>query len=186
MNGPFLNQAGRSSCAVGAWHPTCVEHGVGEYGVASTMVDRVIARAATIDIDEAADLYRAHGARLLLSGSGAERAALHEAARVARRVGRTAAYERARRAAARAWRSKLPREQGPWLFVGATIANAAGALVLEDVLEARTFRFLFGPWQQAIGRLVPLGPGASPPFGQTRPTQLRLRTAAPRDSRDHV
>jgi hypothetical protein len=132
---------------------------MGEHGVVSLMVDRLIARAAVLDVGEAADLYRAHGARLLLDGSSAERSALQDAARIARRAGRLAAYEHARHAAARAWRSNLPLEQGPWLFVGATVANAAGALVLEDVLDAKTFKFLFGPWQQAIGRLVAVGPG---------------------------
>ena len=50
---------------------------------------------------------------------------------------------------------------GPWLSIGVAVANAAGALVVEDLLESETFDILFGPWQQAIGRLIPVGPGAT-------------------------
>ena len=41
------------------------------------------------------------------------------------------------------------------------VANAAGALVVEDTLEPKPFDLLFGPWQQAMGRLVPTGPGSA-------------------------
>ena len=53
-----------------------------------------------------------------------------------------------------------PGTVGPWLSVSVAVADAAGALVVEDLLSARTFDMLFGPWQQAIGRLQPVGPGA--------------------------
>ncbi|MBA2632166.1 MAG: hypothetical protein H0U86_04075, partial [Chloroflexi bacterium] len=41
---------------------------VGDYGPANTLVHRVIDRAGTLTIDEAVDLYRAYGARLLIQG----------------------------------------------------------------------------------------------------------------------
>jgi hypothetical protein len=44
-------------------------------------------------------------------------------------------------------------------MVGSAIANAAGALVLEDLLDKRDFLSLVGPWRQAIGTMVPVGPG---------------------------
>ncbi len=49
--------------------------------------------------------------------------------------------------------------QGPWLVVGSAIANAAGALVLEEMLDQKDLASLLGPWRQAIGTMVPVGPG---------------------------
>ena len=37
--------------------------------------------------------------------------------------------------------------------------NASGALVLADELNRADFTALTGPWRQAIGTLVPVGPG---------------------------
>src|SRR5688500_11987590 len=105
-----------------------------EYGPPLSAVDRLIQRAGMLTIDEAADLYRAHANRILVQGSEAERLALARARRVASKAGRRAQFEGARHAAARAWRHALPETQGPWLTVGAAIANAAGALVVEDIL----------------------------------------------------
>ena len=110
-------------------------------------------------MDEAADIYHARAARLLLDGTAAERRVLADARRTAVRTGRLAEYEQARHAAASAWRGALPEVQGPWLLVGSAIANAAGALVLQDVLDPKEVIALFGPWRQAIGSTVPVGPG---------------------------
>lgn len=134
---------------------------MGDYGPASPAVDRLIQRIALLDVGEAADLYRAYVARLLLSKADAERTALQRARGTAARVGRVAAYDRARHSSARAWRSAVPPGHGPWLAIGRAISNAAGALVLEDALDAKAFQFLVGPWQQAIGTLTPVGPGVA-------------------------
>jgi hypothetical protein len=112
-----------------------------------------------LTIDEAADMYQAHAARILLQGVGAERLALARARRAAVKSGRQDAFELARHDAATAWRHGLPETQGPWLMVGAAIANAAGALVVEDVIDDKVFHLLVGPWQQALGSLIPVGPG---------------------------
>jgi len=58
-------------------------------------------------------------------------------------------------------------------MVGAAISNAAGALVLEDVLDRDAFRLLLGPWQQAIGSLIPVGPGSGSP-ARRQPESPRL------------
>jgi hypothetical protein len=131
-----------------------------EYGPPLSAVDRLIQRAGALTIDEAADLYRAHANRILIQGCEAERLAVARARRTARKADRLPLFEQARHAAARAWRHALPETQGPWLTVGAAIANAAGALVVEDILDDKSFQLLMGPWQQAIGMLVPVGPGA--------------------------
>lgn len=134
---------------------------MGQYGPASILVDRVIARAGSLSIDEAFDIYRAHGARVLLKGAAAERHALLRARRAASSARLSSEYELARRAAVTAWRRALPETQGPWLMVGSAIANAAGALVVESLLEEEEFRLLFGPWRQALGTLTPVGPGTA-------------------------
>ena len=110
-------------------------------------------------MDEAADIYQARATRLLIDGPEADRRVLVNAKRTAVRTGRLSEYEWARRAAASAWRGALPEVQGPWLVVGSAIANAAGALVLQDVLEPKELIALLGPWRQAIGFTVPTGPG---------------------------
>jgi hypothetical protein len=110
-------------------------------------------------MDEAADIYLARATRLLLDGPAADRQVLVNAKRTALRTRRLPEYEQARRAAALAWRGALPGVQGPWLIVGSAIANAAGALVLQDVLDPKEVIALLGPWRQAIGSTVPVGPG---------------------------
>ena len=130
-----------------------------EYGRPLSDLDRLIQRAGMLTIDEAADLYRAHANRILIQGSEAERLAVARARRAARKADRLPQFEHARHAAARAWRNGLPETQGPWLTVGAAIANAAGALVVEDILDEKSFQLLIGPWRQAIGQLTPVGPG---------------------------
>ena len=138
---------------------------MGKYGAPKTPVERLIERAGMLTLDEAVDIYRAHAARMLIQGSGAERRALIEARRAATRNGLAVAYEQARHAAATGWRHALPETQGPWLAVGAAIANAAGALVIEDVLDDKPYQLLVGPWQQAIGTMIPTGPGRMTPVG---------------------
>ena len=132
---------------------------MGDYGPATTLVGRLLDRIGHMTADEAADLFAARAYRALDRGMDAGRHAQADAARAAIITGRQREYGAARRAAARAWRSARRGTVGPWLSVGAAVADAAGALVLEDVLESRTFDMLFGPWQQAIGRLQPVGPG---------------------------
>ncbi len=143
---------------------------MGDYGPANTLVHRVIDRAGTLTIDEAVDLYRAYGARLLIQGAEAERNALTQARRSAAVAGLEREYHEARHAAARAWRQALPGEQGPWLMVGRAIANAAGAFVVNGVLDNKQFDLLIGPWRQAFGLLTPVGPGVP-----SRDSALRLR-----------
>ena len=143
---------------------------MGEYGPASTLVHRVIDRAGTLTIEEAVDLYRAYGARILIQGAEAERNALTQARRAAAVAGLEIEYHEARHTAARAWRQALPGEQGPWLMVGRTIANAAGAFVVNGVLDNKQFDLLIGPWRQAFGLLTPVGPGVP-----SRDSALRLR-----------
>jgi hypothetical protein len=123
--------------------------------------DRIISHAGTLSLDEAADLYRAYAARILIDGQTVERQALAEARRVAHRSGVLDDYEAIRRAAVRAWRRALPEEQGPWLFVGRAIANAAGAVYLQSWLDHETYLLLVGPWRQAVGLLTPVGPGSA-------------------------
>jgi hypothetical protein len=132
---------------------------VGTYGGASTAVEYLIRRAGQLTIDEAADIYRARASWLLVEGHEVDRHALLNAVRTAVRTGRLPEYERARRAAVSAWRGALPAVEGPWLMVGSAIGNAAGALVLEEVLDKEDFLWLIGPWRQAIGTMVPVGPG---------------------------
>lgn len=132
---------------------------MGEYGPATTLVDRLIAHASAMTIEEAVDLYRARAARLVIQGPEAERRALATARRAAAIAGLSDEYERARHAAASAWRASLPETQGPWLLVGEAIASAAGGLVVNDTLDDAAFQLLIGPWRQAIGTMTPVGPG---------------------------
>ena len=132
---------------------------MGEYWGVRTAVEHLIRRAGELTIDEAADIYHARATRLLLDGHAADRRARVNAMRAALSTGRLAEYERARRAAASAWRGALPEVQGPWLVVGAAIANAAGALVIQDELDPKDLISLIGPWRQAVGTMVPVGPG---------------------------
>ena len=148
---------------------------MGQYGPANALVLRLIERAGSLTIDEAADVYQAHAARILIQGTGVERLAQLHARRAAVRAGLQREYEQARQAAATSWRHALPETQGPWLMVGGAIANAAGALVVESVLDEKSFQLLVGPWRQAIGMLVPVGPGigASHPPADTVPRAIR-------------
>ena len=132
---------------------------MGRYGAVSTAVEFVIRRAGELTIDEAADIYYARATRLLLDGHAADRRARRKAERTAIRAGRLPEFEEARRRAASAWRRALPEVRGPWLVVGSAVANAAGALIVEDLLDQKDLALLLGPWRQAIGTMVPVGPG---------------------------
>lgn len=144
---------------------------MGQYGSLTSAVEYVIRRAGALTIEEAADIYRARATRLLLEGDAADQRAVLTAERTAVRTRRLPEYEAARHAAVSAWRRALPEVHGPWLVVGSAIANAAGALVLADVLDPKDFTSLIGPWRQAIGSMVPVGPGE--PSRQLSPPLLR-------------
>jgi hypothetical protein len=146
---------------------------VGQYGVFDTAVQDLIRHAGQLTIDEAADLYRARATHVLVHGEAADHRARINAERTAVRTGRVIEYEQARHAAASAWRGALPEVQGPWLIVGSAIANAAGALVLADELNRADFTALIGPWRQAIGTLVPVGPG---PATRQAPPEVLVRS----------
>lgn len=121
--------------------------------------DRIVSHAGSLSLDEAADLYRAYAARILIDGEAVERRALATARRAARGAGLLDEYESTRRAAIHAWRMALPEVRGPWLLVGRAIANAAGAAYIQSSLDRETYQTLAGPWRQAVGTLVPVGPG---------------------------
>ena len=133
---------------------------MGDYGPHSRLVEYLIQRAGSLSSEEAADVYVAHGTRLLLNGNDAQTLALTRARHVARSAGLLAQFERASSDAATAWRRAKPRQAGPWLLVSQAISNAAGALVLSDALDERSFQTLVGSWRQAVGTLVPVGPGS--------------------------
>jgi hypothetical protein len=134
---------------------------MGDFGPASALVFLLVDRAERLTLEESADLFRARSARTLIAGSEAERRALGRAERAARITGRTKEYHEAREAAAAAFRRARQGSTGPWLTVSGAVANAAGALVVEDTLDAKPFDLLFGPWQQALGRIIPVGPGSA-------------------------
>lgn len=132
-----------------------------DFGPNRAPVGALIARAGMLLHDEAMLLFEARIAWFETRSEGyAERDALRSAGRVAARSGREAAYEAARREAAVAFRKARHGEIGPWLSVAKAVANAAGALVLHDLLDRRDYQLLYGPWNQAIGdSKVPVGPG---------------------------
>ena len=100
------------------------------YGPATSNVERLVRRAAQLTLDEVADLYDSHAARILIHGPEAQRQALARARRAAVVAGLEPEYLRARHDAAAAWRHALPDRSGPWLLVGQAIVNAAGALLV--------------------------------------------------------
>lgn len=134
---------------------------MGDYGPASPLVHRLLDRVATITMDEAVDLYEAHATRILIHGSQTERQALIRAHRAAASAGLEPEFLQARHDAATAWRHALPEVRGPWLLVGQTIANAAGALVVHTALDDKQLQTLMGPWRMAMGSMEPVGPGIS-------------------------
>jgi hypothetical protein len=132
---------------------------MGEYGPASPQVVSLIEHVAHITLEEAADLYESHSARILIYGAESELLALARARKAAIRAGLEPEYLRARHDAVTAWRHALPEGRGPWLLVGQAIANAAGALVVYTSLKDKELQLLVGPWRQAMGGLEPVGPG---------------------------
>jgi hypothetical protein len=133
---------------------------VGKYGPASSQVEQLIEHVERTTLDEAADLFEAHATRLLIQGPESARQALALARKYALAAGLENEYAMARRDAANAWRHSLPETRGPWLLVGQAIANAAGAMVVYPYLDDKELKLLIGPWRQAMGTLVPVGPGA--------------------------
>ena len=137
------------------------------YGPNERAVQHLIDRAERLGSEEATALFEARVAWFeLRADSSVERAALSAAGREAKRAGRYDAYQRARQEAATAFRRARRGEVGPWLSVAFAVSNAAGALVVADLLSQRDFQLLYGPWHQAIGdyraddrRLVATGPG---------------------------
>jgi hypothetical protein len=142
---------------------------MGDYGPNTRLVRQLLEQVTKMSVEDAADLYRAHGARFLASGYEEERAAVRQADRAARHWSRHGAYQQARRDAALAWRRSSPGGEGPWLMVRQAITNAAGALVVQDLLDDRSLLMLLGPWRQAMGSLTPVGPGREAPV----PARLR-------------
>ena len=132
---------------------------MGEYGPATILVQRLIEHAEHLSDEEAADLFRARAVRTLRHGPIEERRAHAVAVRAAAVAGRETEYHAAAQAAAAAWGRARHASVSVRLTVGVAFANAASALVVEDLLPADAFDMLFGPWQQAIGRLIPVGPG---------------------------
>lgn len=143
-----------------------------DFGPNRAPVGALVARAGMLLHEEAMLLFEARVAWFETRSEGyAERDALRSAARVASRSSRTAAYDAARREAAVAFRKARHGEIGPWLSVAKAVANAAGALVLADLLDRRDYQLLYGPWNQAIGdSRVPVGPGI--------PSEARKRLVA--------
>ena len=133
---------------------------MGDFGPAASGIYALIERAGRLTIDEAADLYRAHANRILDPGVRRPSASPWRGrAGLPPRPGGGPSSKRLDMPPRRAWRHALPETQGPWLTVGAAIANAAGALIVEDILDDKPFQLLVGPWRQAIGMLTPVGPG---------------------------
>ena len=133
--------------------------GMGEYGPHTKLVAHIIQRAGDMSHDEAEDLYAAHSTRLLLKVSAAHLEAQARARRAATRSHLHAEFDRARNDAAMTWRRSRPNSPGPWLLVSQAITNAAGALVLSEVLDEQSFHALVDPWRQAIESLTPVRPG---------------------------
>jgi len=133
-----------------------------EFGANHAAVSSLIKRASRLRVDEAMALFEARVAWFeLRTDAAAEHEALASAERVAKRAGRLGATRAARKAAADAFRQARRGEIGPWLSVAHAVSNAAGALVLADLLDQRDYQLLYGPWRQALGddQLVAMGPG---------------------------
>jgi hypothetical protein len=133
-----------------------------QYGPNQAAVESFMARAAALTHAEGLSLFEARVAWFeLRADASVEPAALQSALRVASRSGRLTAYQQARTHAAAAFRGARRGDVGPWLSVAHAVSNAAGALVVADLLSQRDFQLLYGPWEQAVGhrRLIAVGPG---------------------------
>jgi hypothetical protein len=137
-----------------------VEH----FGPNTRLVDRLLDAASVMDTAAAQRLFNARVEWLEVRADGlGEAVAARMAREAARHGGRLKPYEAARTEAAITVRDAR-RQLGPahWLSVSAAVVNAAGALVVADLLDHRHFEALFGPWRNAFGdpaSLVPMGPG---------------------------
>jgi len=151
--------------------------GMISFGPNSEAVQRMIERARRISNEDAHAVLNARASFVgMRAADDAERSALRRAVVSARRSKRLEPYLAARHAASDAFRQARRGEVGPWLGVSAAIANAAGALVVSDLLELEDFEVLYRPWRSAIhgAELVAVGPGGGA-FGtakRRRPTTL--------------
>jgi hypothetical protein len=147
---------------------------VAEYGPNDTAVRRLIERARSLPSDDAHQLLAARIAWLgVHEATDVERAALRDAIETARRHGRLGAMEKARAAAAAAFREARHGEVGPWLSVSAAISNAVAATVVADLLNPHNHEILYRPWRHAVAgaELIPVGPGLGT-FGAPRRRQV--------------
>ena len=132
---------------------------MGMYWAARSPVERLIERAGSLTLDEAVDIYRAHAARWLIQGSGAERQALIQARRAATRsrlaVNTSVLGMQPRQHGGTAsptprapgWRWELRSPMQPARWSSRTYSTTS------------PYDLLIGPWQQAIGTMTPVGPG---------------------------
>jgi hypothetical protein len=138
-----------------------------DYGPKRDDVRRIIDRAAHLSVEDAQAIIAARLAWEPRRGTDdVERRALRAAFRAAKRSKRLEAYEAARFDAAVTLRMARRGEVGPWLTVAAAVSNAAGATVVEDLLDPTDFEILYRWWRvgTAGAQLTPVGPGHAP-FG---------------------
>jgi hypothetical protein len=168
--------AGQSTAQRGAVTPVRSRRSGGprvDFGSSADLVNRFIARAESLTPDQAEELFHARASHMMWSGGDVERQALARASDAALRSGRLAAYLEARHEAAAAWRRARRGTLGPWLTVAGAVTNAAGALVVQDLIDDRTYATLYGPWSQAFGtNLVPVGPGFHAPVIRSAPRPI--------------
>lgn len=134
-------------------------------GPHARLVDRLCAQAEELDDRTVARLFHAwSGMNASSTDPYMERRALRVARGEARRAGRLDAFEEARSEAASRFRQAHRGEAGAGgrLGLSMAIANAAGALVVADLLDPKTFEWLYAPWRIAVEEaemLTPMGPG---------------------------
>lgn len=140
-------------------------------GPHASLIRRLFEQAEALDERAVARLFHAwSGMNASSSDPHMERRALRAARREARRAGRLDAFDEARNEAASRFRRAHRGEAGGSGMLGLSmaIANAAGALVVADLVDPKTFDWLYAPWRIAVEEaeaLTPVGPGEVP-FGQ--------------------
>lgn len=137
-------------------------------GPHASRVAQLVERAGELDTISVQRLFHAWGG-LTASTTDPymEPRCLRRARNEARRADRTKAFDEARTQAAERFRRAHRGDIGPTIGLSMAIANAAGALVVADLLDPETFDWLYGPWRIAIDDapdLTPVGPGRLP-FG---------------------
>lgn len=136
-----------------------------------SLVHRLFEQAEQLDERTLARLFLAwSGMNASSTDPHMERRALRAARREARRAGRLDAFDEARNEAASRFRRAHRGGAGGSGMLGLSmaIANAAGALVVADLVDPRTFDWLYAPWRIAVEEPetpAPVGPGQVP-FGQ--------------------